>query len=88
MFISKDEIAGRMHRRVADKVRYKHSHAHNEAMQPNTAFLQFDFAAIDEEKIQSRRGHQLSVTAVALAENGSVFYTASKDCSIIKCKLY
>ncbi|CDS03249.1 hypothetical protein LRAMOSA00651 [Lichtheimia ramosa] len=58
-----DEIAGRMHRRVADK---------------------FDFAAIDEEKIQSRRGHQLSVTAVALAENGSVFYTASKDCSIIK----
>lgn len=39
MFISKDEIAGRMHRRVADKVRYKHSHAYNEAMQPNTAFF-------------------------------------------------
>lgn len=39
MFISKDEIAGRMHRRVADKVRYKHSYAYNETMQPNTAFF-------------------------------------------------
>ncbi|KAI9315601.1 WD40-repeat-containing domain protein [Dichotomocladium elegans] len=45
---------------------------------------QVDVTAIDGDKVQSRRGHQLPVTAIALAENGSVFYTASKDCSIIK----
>ncbi|KAI9267378.1 WD40-repeat-containing domain protein [Sporodiniella umbellata] len=30
------------------------------------------------------RGHQLTVTAVALSENGNIFYSASKDGSIIK----
>ncbi|KAG1492901.1 hypothetical protein G6F46_001148 [Rhizopus delemar] len=30
------------------------------------------------------RGHQLAVTAVALAESGTIFYSASKDGSIIK----
>jgi ribosomal RNA-processing protein 9 len=33
------------------------------------------------------RGHQLAVTAVALAESGTIFYSASKDGSIIKCIL-
>ncbi|KAI8984324.1 WD40-repeat-containing domain protein [Mycotypha africana] len=38
------------------------------------------------EKIKSNicRGHQLPVTAVALAENGTIFYSASKEGSIIK----
>ncbi|KAF7730158.1 hypothetical protein EC973_002766 [Apophysomyces ossiformis] len=58
-----DEMAGKLHRRVADT---------------------FDFSALDTEKIQSCRGHQLAVTAVVLADNGSIFYTGSKDGSIIK----
>ncbi|EIE87730.1 hypothetical protein G6F47_010424 [Rhizopus delemar] len=35
-------------------------------------------------KTQRCRGHQLAVTAVALTENGSIFYSASKDGSIVK----
>ncbi|KAG0179415.1 hypothetical protein DFQ29_002136 [Apophysomyces sp. BC1021] len=58
-----DEVAGRLHRRVADT---------------------FDFSALDPETIKSCRGHQLAVTAVALSDNGAVFYTGSKDGSIIK----
>ncbi|CEG63579.1 pre-rRNA processing protein [Rhizopus azygosporus] len=38
----------------------------------------------EELKSHRCRGHQLPVTAVALAENCSVFYSASKDGSIIK----
>ncbi|KAI9259429.1 WD40-repeat-containing domain protein [Phascolomyces articulosus] len=44
----------------------------------------FDYAAIDENSIQSRKGHQLAVTAVAFSESGTILYTASKDGSIIK----
>jgi ribosomal RNA-processing protein 9 len=41
---------------------------------------------IEKLEINSCRGHQLPVTAVALSENGSVYYSASKDGSIVKCK--
>ncbi|KAI8994470.1 WD40-repeat-containing domain protein [Pilobolus umbonatus] len=44
----------------------------------------FDWSNIDQLKINTCRGHQLSVTAVALSENGSYFYSASKDGSIVK----
>ncbi|KAI7886879.1 WD40-repeat-containing domain protein [Mucor mucedo] len=44
----------------------------------------FKLDDIENLKIQSCRGHQLPVTAVALSENGSVFYSASKDGSIVK----
>ncbi|CAO3652347.1 unnamed protein product [Mucor hiemalis] len=43
----------------------------------------FNFDNI-ESKINSCRGHQLPVTAVALSENGSFYYSASKDGSIVK----
>ncbi|GAA5813294.1 hypothetical protein MFLAVUS_006769 [Mucor flavus] len=44
----------------------------------------FKFDNIESLKTTQCRGHQLPVTAVALAENGSVFYSASKDGSIVK----
>ncbi|KAI8386987.1 WD40-repeat-containing domain protein [Blakeslea trispora] len=40
-----------------------------------------------ELKIHTNRGHQLPVTAVALSENGSIYYSASKDGSIVKWDL-
>ncbi|CAO3704060.1 unnamed protein product [Rhizopus stolonifer] len=43
----------------------------------------YNFKA-DELKIQTCRGHQLPVTAVALSEKGDVFYSASKEGSIVK----
>ncbi|KAI9495493.1 WD40-repeat-containing domain protein [Zychaea mexicana] len=44
----------------------------------------FDYAAIDENSIQSKKGHQLAVTSVVFSESGSILYTASKDGSIVK----
>ncbi|KAI8097265.1 WD40-repeat-containing domain protein [Halteromyces radiatus] len=44
----------------------------------------FDYTALNELSIPLRRGHQLSVTAVALTDNGLYFYSGSKDGSIIK----
>ncbi|OBZ90276.1 U3 small nucleolar RNA-interacting protein 2 [Choanephora cucurbitarum] len=41
----------------------------------------------DSLDLHTNRGHQLPVTAVALAENGSVYYSASKDGSIVKWDL-
>lgn len=44
----------------------------------------FKFDDIENLNINTCRGHQRPVTAVALAENGSIFYSASKEGSIIK----
>ncbi|KAL0139238.1 WD40-repeat-containing domain protein [Mucor lusitanicus] len=44
----------------------------------------FKFDDIESLKINTCRGHQRPVTAVVLAENGSIIYSASKEGSIIK----
>ncbi|ORX63067.1 WD40 repeat-like protein [Hesseltinella vesiculosa] len=44
----------------------------------------FDVSCLKAEKIQSRKGHQLAVTAAVLTDDGQFIYSASKDGSIIK----
>ncbi|KAI8080165.1 WD40-repeat-containing domain protein [Gilbertella persicaria] len=44
----------------------------------------FKLDNIEALKTHTTRGHQLAVTAVALSENGSIYYSASKDGSIVK----
>ncbi|KAI9480952.1 MAG: WD40-repeat-containing domain protein [Benjaminiella poitrasii] len=44
----------------------------------------FKFDNVENIKMNSMRGHELSVTAVVLSEDGSVLYSASKDGSIVK----
>ncbi|KAI8882205.1 WD40 repeat-like protein [Backusella circina FSU 941] len=44
----------------------------------------FKWDNVEGLKTDTCRGHQLPVTAVALAENGAIFYSASKDGSIVK----
>ncbi|KAI9597165.1 WD40-repeat-containing domain protein [Syncephalis fuscata] len=43
---------------------------------------------VDEDKIKSFRGHQLSVTCVAVSSNGQYLYSGSKDGSIVKWDLF
>ncbi|RUS31507.1 WD40-repeat-containing domain protein [Jimgerdemannia flammicorona] len=46
-------------------------------------FLQLHFP-VDPSTAKTCRGHQLSVTSVAISEDGQLLYTGSKDGSIIK----
>ena len=39
-----------------------------------------------EESIRILRGHQLSVTCIAVTPDDKYIYSGSKDCCIIKCK--
>lgn len=41
-----------------------------------------------EYPVRQHRGHQLSVTCVAITDDEKTVFSGSKDCCIIKCKYY
>lgn len=49
-------------------------------------FQHIQYVAPSEDNIKVLRGHQLSVTCVALTPDDRYIYSGSKDCCIIKCK--
>ena len=48
--------------------------------------LPLQYTCPSEDSIRVLRGHQLSVTCVAMTPDDRYIYSGSKDCCIIKCK--
>ena len=46
------------------------------------------YLAPNKDSIRILRGHQLSVTCVAVTPDDKHIYSGSKDCCIIKCKMF